>query len=150
MHSPHSCHDLLNERTGKLCFSRDWTKTIFMSFSIFSCLPTSTLSFTVTSFFMGSLCGVCKCFNIKYLRLEIIDSISFGLLANALIYLLHVHLVLCKFFNALFFAMQMLSLGTYTVIVLGQQDLILWRIFVSIVLSGFAPISFLLSLLFAF
>lgn len=103
MHSPHSCHDLLNERTGKLCFSRDWTKTIFMSFSIFSCLLTSTLSFTVTSFFMGSLCGVCKCFNIKYLRLEIIDSISFGLLANALIYLLHVHLVLCKFFNALFF-----------------------------------------------
>lgn len=47
--------------------------------------------------------------------------------------------------------MQMLSLGTYTVIVLGQQGLILWKIFVNIiVLLGFAPIPFVLSLLFAF
>lgn len=98
--------------------------------------------------FLWELCGVSKCFNIKNLSLEVLDSISFGLLACALISLLYVHLVLCKF---LFSAMQMLSLGTYTVFVLGQQDLILWRIFVSIiVLSGFAPIPFVLSLLFAF
>lgn len=125
---------------------------MFMSFFVFSCLLTSPPSFTVTSFFfMGSLCGVCKCFNIKYLGLEVIDSINFGLLACALISLLRVYLVLCKFFMVLFFAVQMLSLGTYTVILLGQQDLILWRIFVSIiVLSGFAPIPFVLSSLFAF
>lgn len=133
-----------------LFFSGDWIKTVFMWFSVF-CLLTSTPSFSVTSFFMGSLCGVHKCFNVKYLRLEVIDSIRFGLLACALISLLCSHLLLCKFFNVLFFALQMLSLGTYTVILLGQQDLILWRIFVSvIVLSGFAPIPFVLSLLFAF
>lgn len=42
------------------------------------------------------------------------DSISFGLVAYALISLLHVHLVLRKFFNVLFFAMQILSLRTYS------------------------------------
>ena len=40
-----------------------------------------------------SLCGVRKCFNIKYLRLEVIDSITFRLLASDFIALLHVHLV---------------------------------------------------------
>lgn len=93
---------LMREQRSSILFQRLNQDHVYVIFYLLLPADINSQFFAVTSFFMRSLCGVCKCFNIKYLRLEVIDSISFGLLANALISLLHVNLVLCEFFDVLF------------------------------------------------